>query len=208
MGARTLNGERKRNPRGEGERLRSALMDATRELLLEHGTTDALSIRSITAHAGVSPTALYLHFADKEELLRAVCDEAFEEFATFLASAADEYADDPREQILAMGEAYVAFAQQRPGVYRILFATPGRFGGAPGSPDEDPGMTALDALIAAAAKCVAPGHDPRAAALQLWTAMHGYVSLRQVLTEFDWPSSSEFLRGISLAALGAQPAEA
>ncbi|HUA10635.1 MAG TPA: TetR/AcrR family transcriptional regulator [Solirubrobacteraceae bacterium] len=194
---------RKRNPRGEGERLRSALMDAARELLLEHGNADALSIRNITARAGVSPTALYLHFADKEELLGAVCDEAFEEFGGYINAAAAAHAADPREQILAMGEAYVAFAQQRPGVYRILFATPGRFGMTPGPNEKDPGIQALDALIAAAAKCLPPGHDPRAAALQLWTAMHGYVSLRQVMPDFEWPSSSEFLHAMSVAALGA-----
>ena len=60
------------NPRGQGERLRTALLDAARDLLLELGDQSKLSVRAVTARAGVTPNALYLHFADKEALLRAV----------------------------------------------------------------------------------------------------------------------------------------
>jgi AcrR family transcriptional regulator len=47
---------RSRNPRGQGERLRAALMDAARDLLLELGDQDKLSVRAVTARAGVTPT--------------------------------------------------------------------------------------------------------------------------------------------------------
>ena len=194
---------RQRNPRGEGERLRRALMEATSELLLEHGTADSLSIRSVTARAGVSPTALYLHFTDMDELLRAVCDEAFEELGTFLRDAAVAH-EDARAQLQAMGEAYFEFAQKRPGLYRILFATPGRLGlnFPPGKPSEDPGMAAFEVLVLATARCLGDGADPLPVALQLWTALHGFVSLRAVLPVFGWPSNEEFLRGLYGAHLG------
>ena len=145
-------------------------MDATRELLLEHGSADALSIRSITARAGVSPTALYLHFADKEELLRAVCDEAFEEFGDFHSGRGRRASKTRARRSSRWGR----LTSRSPSSARASTASssrpPGRFGIAPGPADEDPGMKALDALVAAAAQCVAPGHDPRAAALLLWTA--------------------------------------
>ena len=43
---------RKRNPRGQGDQLRTALMQAARHLLLELGDQDKVSVRSVTARAG------------------------------------------------------------------------------------------------------------------------------------------------------------
>lgn len=196
---------RKRNPRGEGERLRAALMEATVELLLESGSTDQLSIRAVTSRAGVSPTALYLHFADKQELLRAVCDEAFEELIAFLGQAAASRDGDARAELEAMGAAYLAFARQRPALYRVLFATPGRFGGGERPPEEDPGERALQALVQVTARALPDQPDPVAVALQLWTGLHGYVSLRGVLPELDqkmrWPNDEEFLERLMRAYL-------
>ncbi|HTZ86982.1 MAG TPA: TetR/AcrR family transcriptional regulator, partial [Solirubrobacteraceae bacterium] len=140
---------RRRNPRGEGERLRAALMEAAAELLLEHGSAERLSIRSITARAGVSPTALYLHFDSKDELVRAVSIAAFQELWEYLQQAVAAHEGEPRAQLEALGAAYIEFAEQRPGHYRILFSTAGRTAasGPPGPPDEDPGTAALELLL-------------------------------------------------------------
>lgn len=161
----------------------------------------------MTARAGVSPTALYLHFADMDELLTAVCDEAFEELGAFLEQAAAEHPGDPAGEIRAMGEAYVAFAQRRPGLYKILFATPGRFGTPTRAPEEDPGLRALMTLIGATARCVTDDRDPAAVALQLWAGLHGYVSLRAVMPEplgpeFAVPQPGEFLEQLYRAHIG------
>jgi AcrR family transcriptional regulator len=197
---------RKRNPRGEGERLRAALMEATVELLLETGSTDQVSIRAVTSRAGVSPTALYLHFADKQELLRAVCDEAFEELIAFLGQAAASQDGDARDQLEAMGAAYLAFAHQRPALYRVLFATPGRFGPGERPMEEDPGRQALQALVDVTARAVPENPDPLGVALQLWTGLHGFVSLKSVMPEIghkmQWPSDEEYLQGLVRAHLG------
>ena len=198
---------RKRNPRGEGERLRAALMEATVELLLEHGSADQLSIRGVTSRAGVSPTALYLHFADKDELIRAVCDGAFEELGAFIMQAAASRDGEPRAQLEAMGQAYIAFARQRPALYRVLFATPGRYGGTARPLQEDPGRRALQALTEATARCVTDGRDPLEVGVQLWTGLHGFVSLRMVMPELghdmQWPSDDAFLGALMRAHLGA-----
>src|ERR1700733_13200573 len=102
---------RTRNPRGQGERLRAVLMDAARELLLELGDQDKLSVRGVTARAGVSPNALYLHFADREELLSAVIIASYAELRAFLRAAVPEDAD-PTEQLRALARAYLDFAAQ------------------------------------------------------------------------------------------------
>jgi AcrR family transcriptional regulator len=202
----SATGPRKRNPRGEGERLRAALMEATVELLVERGSFDQLSIRAVTARAGVSPTALYLHFADKQELLRAVCDEAFEELIVFLGKAAASQDGDARAQLVAMGAAYLDFARQRPAIYRILFATPGRFGGAERPVEEDPGKRALVGLVEVVTRAVPDNPDPLGLALQLWTGLHGFVSLQSVMAEIGqgmhWPADEAFLQGLTRAHLG------
>src|SRR4051812_28777104 len=107
---------RARNARGEGERLREALMDAAGELLVEGTSAEALSIRGITARAGVTPTALYLHFADKQELLQALVARGYEELLEVL-SEAESGGRDPRAQLKAMALAYIAFGLQRPQLY-------------------------------------------------------------------------------------------
>jgi AcrR family transcriptional regulator len=181
-------------------------MEATVELLLERGSSDQLSIRAVTARAGVSPTALYLHFADKQELLRAVCDEAFEELIAFMANAAASRQGDARGQLEAIGAAYLDFAHQRPALYRVLFATPGRFGGGERPPEEDPGKRALEALVEVTARAVPDDPDPLGVALQLWTGLHGFVSLQSVMPEIGhkmrWPSDGAFLEALVRAHLG------
>src|ERR1700679_4244080 len=97
---------RTRNPRGQGERLRGALMDAARELLLELGDQDKLSVRAVTARAGVSPNALYLHFADREALLSAVMIANYKELRAFLQAGVPPEAG-PIEQLRAYADAYL-----------------------------------------------------------------------------------------------------
>jgi AcrR family transcriptional regulator len=195
---------RKRNPRGEGERLRASLIEATGELLLEHGDADGLSIRAVTAHAGVSPTALYLQFAGMEELLQAVSDEAFENLGGYMRAALESAGEDPRVRLQAIGEAYVRFAEQRPGHYRILFATPGREGRLENlrAQDDGVGKEVFGLLLASTADCLPEGSDPRPIALQLWTTLHGYVSLREVMPGFDWPDVTEFVLQCHAAHFG------
>ena len=202
---RTSGSPRKRNPRGEGERLRASLIEATGELLLEHGDADRLSIRAVTAGAGVSPTALYLQFAGMDELLQAVSDEAFEDLGGYMRAALEAQGEEPRARLQAIAEAYVRFAEQRPGHYRILFATPGRDGRKEllGEEDKGVGKEVFGLLLATTADCLPQGSDPMPVALQLWTTLHGYVSLREVMPGFPWPDVTDFVRQLHTAHVGA-----
>jgi AcrR family transcriptional regulator len=178
-------------------------MEATVELLLERGGPEGLSIRSITERAGVSPMALYLHFPGKEELLWAVCDAAFEELLVVLHEADAAHEGEPREQLRAIGEAYVEFALERPSLYRIAFEMPAPRGGDPEAlPPDDPGMKAFEDLVRATERCLPGGRDARAVALQLWVALHGFISLRAVVPKFTWPETSAFWADLLDAHLG------
>ncbi|MGA3362155.1 MAG: TetR/AcrR family transcriptional regulator [Solirubrobacteraceae bacterium] len=187
---------RTRNPRGQGERLRAALMDAARELLLELGDQDKLSVRAVTARAGVSPNALYLHFADREALLSAVMIASYKELRAFLQAAVAPDGD-PIEQLRAYAEAYLRFAEQRPGIYRVLFMTKVREGvpipaaGAPSGQDE--GVDAFNDLLGIVTRALAGGRDPFTQTAYLWAGLHGYVALRQVIPAFPWPPEREYV---------------
>jgi hypothetical protein len=99
----------------------------------------------------------------------------------------------------------VRFAEQRPGHYRILFATPGRDGRVEhlGAQDTGVGKEVFGLLLACTADCLPEGSDPMPVALQLWTALHGYVSLREVMPGFPWPDVTDFVRRLDTAHLGA-----
>jgi AcrR family transcriptional regulator len=201
---------RARNARGEGERLRDALIDAAEQLLVEEGSAERLSIRSITARAGVTPTALYLHFSGKEELLGAVEARSYTELRARLGAAEAAHPGEPHAQLQAMARAYITFALERPALYGVLFSTyvPGGKimppGGAPGDPD--PGLSTFDDLVRAVDRCITDGRDAFAVAILLWTALHGFVTLQPVMPMFPWPSTEEYFAQIFEAYVAPRPA--
>jgi AcrR family transcriptional regulator len=69
--------KRRRAARGSGEQLREEILNAATDLLLETGHAKDVSIRSVAQRVGVTPPSIYLHFADKDALLDAVCGRYF-----------------------------------------------------------------------------------------------------------------------------------
>ncbi len=102
-------------------KLRVSIIDAARSLFVERGI-EAVSMREIAKKIHYSPTTLYHHFADKESLLQAVCDEDFLK----LAHGMHEIMQMPDliARIRALGQGYAMFALQNPNHYRLMFMTP------------------------------------------------------------------------------------
>src|SRR3954465_14400086 len=119
--------KRRRAPRGSGEQLHDEILDATTDLLLETGHAKEVSIRSVAQRVGVRPPSIYLHFADKDALLDAVCARYFEKLDEEMQQAVR---DEPStvEVLRAQGLAYVRFAMQTPELYRIATMGEGRPG--------------------------------------------------------------------------------
>ena len=109
-------------PKTELERqlLRTLIMDAARELFVSRGV-EAVTMREIAKRIGYSATSIYLHFADKEALIRAVCDTDFLALADALKT--NLQISDPVERMLAFGQGYAQFALQYPNHYRMMFMT-------------------------------------------------------------------------------------
>ena len=109
---------RPRAPRGSGDRLRDEILDAATDLLLETEHARAVSIRSVAQRVGVTPPSIYLHFADKDALLDAVCARYFEKLDQEMQRVTGEFSS-PAEVLRAQGLAYIRFATQTPELYRI-----------------------------------------------------------------------------------------
>ncbi len=196
--------ERLRNPQGEGGRLREELITAAGRLLLKDGNPNALSLRAVAREAGVSAPSVYLQFENKDALLRAVVNE---HFAALQRATEEQTASglDPVSRLYAGCLAYCRFAIEQPGAYRVIFETP-----LPSWPeidvDERPGMAAFMVLVDSVANCISAGvaepDDPFRIATDIWTSMHGMVSLRQRLPGFPWSPVEEQLTGIISAFTG------
>ncbi|MDP4090014.1 MAG: TetR/AcrR family transcriptional regulator, partial [Bacillota bacterium] len=90
------------------------------ELLNQQGF-EAFSLRKVAAMCGVSHTAPYKHFKDKNELIQAIVLEVTEAFANSLREPTVKYPDNPRLQIIEMGKAYVRFMVENPEYMQFLF---------------------------------------------------------------------------------------
>jgi AcrR family transcriptional regulator len=184
---------RQRNPRGGGERLRDEIVAAAERLLAEQ-PLEALSLRGVAREVGVSAPALYLHFADRRELVWAVLERRFAELTTFTTAAADA-ADDPRERLRAWCLAYCHFGLEHPGHYRLLFES-----WAAERVDvalsQLPGHVLYTSLQRSLAGCAHPDEDLDELATLLWAGLHGLVSLRLNKPSFPWPAIDHLVDGL------------
>jgi len=177
---------RSRAPRGSGEELRAHIVAAARELLASSISADAVSIRAVATAVGVTSPSIYLHFADKDELIAAVVTDVFTDLDAAMVAAGDGI-EDPARRLLAFGMAYVRFALKHPEHYRIATMDPCRQ------------MSDVDQILAnscfahfndTVAACVAAGifppGDPLPVTLELWSAAHGIASLMIAKPYLPW----------------------
>ncbi|MGH9105777.1 MAG: TetR/AcrR family transcriptional regulator [Acidimicrobiales bacterium] len=195
---------RVRNRRGEGARLREEIVGAARALLATANAESDLSIRKITRAAGVTPQAFYLQFATLDELLFAVYSTEFAALHVTLEAAGAGCAPGA-EALLAICDAYVVFALERPVAYRLMMGTKGAFH-EEWDPQKLPGSPVLAMLRDALGAGVSNrrGRPPlEGAVVQLWATLHGIVTLRDSRPTFPWPPLDEMVRGAVKSAISA-----
>jgi AcrR family transcriptional regulator len=189
---------RRRHRRGEGARLRGELIDAASRLLAELGDAERLSVRAVARAAGVTAPSTYRHFPDKRSLVRAVVEERFRDFDRVLDQA-QAGSSDRFDALKRRCRAYLRFAREHPGHYRVLFSATslgpkdaGTCGKVP-----HPGAALFMTLVDGVHRCLdAGGHSDREAfflAVQLWIALHGMVDLRISKPEMPWPPTEALL---------------
>lgn len=154
--------------------LRRALIEAAYAHVDRDGA-ETLSLAQLAKALGVSQPAPYRHFPDRNALLAAVAAEGFREFTARLEEA---IASGPKPGVLArMGQAYVAFGTTRPGIYRLMFASPIL---REAKADEELQRVAYGSFeVLLNALNALRGRDRQRRALQIWASLHGVVMLAQ-----------------------------
>ena len=158
--------------------LRRAIIDAGEAELAERGLA-AFSLRRVSARVGVSHTAPTHHFGDANGLIDALAERGFHRLLEHMTAHQDSAPPTPYEQLIASGLGYLAFAQDHPALFRLIF-------GQPRGPDRDPAvMAAAEAAFMHLARNVAALHDAEPLAhpgaqeevLACWTRVHGFAEL-------------------------------
>ncbi|WP_052249538.1 TetR/AcrR family transcriptional regulator [Tateyamaria sp. ANG-S1] len=151
--------------------LRDALLDAAEDDLRR--APDALpSVRALAARLGVSATAPHAHFRTKSDLMTALAVRGFERLASAL-----EIAQRDQATLAGLAEAYLVFAQDNVGLYRLMFATGTRL-------DENADLRAVSSKAydilgqsIAAALPIKAHVELKEKTLAAWGVVHGLASL-------------------------------
>jgi AcrR family transcriptional regulator len=99
--------------------LRPALIKAGLRAVAEDGP-EGFSLRGVAKRAGVTPPAVYRHFADKDALLAAIAVECGERLGAAVAAAAAQVKGNSLARFRAVGIAWVQFAVAHPEHFRAL----------------------------------------------------------------------------------------
>ncbi len=166
----------------ERQELQTQILDATRAILSERGY-EGLTMRAVADRVEYSAAALYKHFADREELVRALCARDFYAFTQVLSSrpgASLQGDAEPMERLRQIAHAYAEFAIQHPEQYRVMFMSPlpveqeqSMFG----DPEQDSYAFVARAVELAQAAGHFPGLDKDLVTQTLWATMHGVLSI-------------------------------
>lgn len=140
----------------------------------------ALTLRGVGEQVGVSRTALYRHFANKDALLAAVAGEGFRMLRQALQEAWLS-GGEGRGGFEAMGEAYIQFAVQHPSHYRVMFgnaldqATMPHAHASTGEGDAFGSL--VNAVLTLQRKGGVRQDDARMMSLYIWSVVHGVAML-------------------------------
>ncbi len=172
----------------EKEEMKRRILDAAKNLFLDQGF-EKTSIRNIADAIEYSPGTIYLYFKDKNELLLALHDEAFDGLEKSFEKTAP--IKEPFDQLIGMGFEYLKFAIDNPELYELMFLMSAPIEALECRCDiwED-GYKVFNMLIQLIGKCQEDGYfknqKAEDLALTIWATMHGLatIHLRKRTTMF------------------------
>ena len=177
---------RSRNRRGQGELLRQEIIEAALRMLNELGDDEALSLRAVAREVGIAATSVYIHFADRDELVFAALEQSTTNLLRDLEQAEDSAGEDPVRRLRARLLFLAGWVREYSGLYKVLHeSTLNRrmhlvF-------KEQLSTRATAAVQACMDAGLAPADDAAAVALDLRSAVHGAVSIRINEPEAELP---------------------
>jgi AcrR family transcriptional regulator len=170
----------------EKEEVRRKILGAARDLFTSEGY-DKVTMRRIADAIEYSPTTIYYHFKDKDDVVRCLCEQ---HFGGLLGAMAKRQAPaDPVEHIRQLGRAYARYGLDHPNEYRFMFLTPHAHQPLDAS---DPGFQSFGLLRSAVARAIESGRfrsvNADTAAQVLWSSLHGAVALSITYRPEDLPN--------------------
>jgi AcrR family transcriptional regulator len=184
-------GVKERREREKSE-TRDKILDAARELFVTEGY-EGVSMRKVAEKIEYSPTAIYVHFADKNELFHELCREDFARLQQVMLSA--EMPADPLERLRQIGRNYIEFGARYPNHYVFMFMTPHPVH----EPDEEdremmgnPELDAYAFLKLSVQQAIDTGsfrdelRDAELISQTLWASVHGVISLNIAKCKDPW----------------------
>ncbi len=186
--------------------LRDRLLEVVRDLVEAHGS-EGFSVAEAARRAGVSTAAPYKHFKDRTDLLNALVSAAMDRMAARMAKGRDRFSPGTYESVAGIGQAYIDFAKEEPGIFRLMF------GLTEGHEDEEvlqqKGERCFAIVVEDCGRFLgsAPASEAaRRAAYILWTNVHGHAFLsidNKNKTEAKALEDWDFLLTVSRAVLDA-----
>tara|TARA_R110002124_G_scaffold258348_1_gene424151 strand:+ start:1515 stop:2234 length:720 start_codon:yes stop_codon:yes gene_type:complete len=177
-----------RKPKGEGHSRRAEILAAAEQIFVEHGYEGA-TIRKIADEVGLSSTALYMHFSDKQEILHEICRQSFETLIALNQTVLDS-PGEPEVRMRRMMEAYVTFGFAHPNAYRLVYLTrPLEARDGAESVAQQLGadlFRSFETLVEDVERAGRLRGEVRASTQALWAGGHGVVSLMITKPYFDW----------------------
>jgi len=159
--------------------LKNALIKAGVEILAKEGV-HGLSLRKVAQKAGVSHTAPYSHFSDKQALIAAISTEGFRIIYEKLDSAILRYQSYPLQQLVEGAWAYIQFALSDPAHFKVtLSSVLEREKDYPAFVEmsqKSYGLVIRIVETCQAAGLLRPG-SVDVEAVSVWSIVHGFVSL-------------------------------
>ena len=159
--------------------LKNALIEAGLEILSKEGVS-GLSLRKVARKAGVSHSAPYAHFADKQALIAAISTEGYRLLYETMKEIQEEFANEPSRQLVEVAWAYTRFAQTDPAQFKVTFSN------AVAREKDYPALVEMTGncfnqvvrIVEAGQKAgiLAPS-APETMAVSIWSVVHGFASL-------------------------------
>jgi AcrR family transcriptional regulator len=192
---KTLKSARK--AKGDGHLRRAEILEAAERIFIADGYEGA-TIRKIADEVGVSSTALYMHFRDKDQILLEICTQVIEQLLSINSEISAQPVDSVA-RVRMMLEAYVRFALENPNAYRLVFcSSPASASVQKQAATLEIGANCFERFMGVVREIAAEGRlrqgDARSAAQSLWAACHGLVALMITKPDFDWAPADELMR--------------
>ncbi|GJM13362.1 MAG: hypothetical protein DHS20C12_17650 [Pseudohongiella sp.] len=176
--------------------VKEALLSAAQSHI-ENNEGEMISLRALAKEVGVTPSAVYNHFADKNALVLAIKIRIYQTFNAFFARNCRE-TENPDKALIEMCLAYFHFSREFPSQFRFIFSS------------SIPMEWSTDEIVDVSCRCIVRARSLVFAihekyqlhcteeevvnsTLLIWSQLHGIVTLRNsglieaAVNYQDWP---------------------